>query len=78
MAATQAVASAPAPEYTLTAMDRCDQCGAQAYFSVSVAHSEGKVTDMLFCAHHFRKGEEKLRKVAISIIDESERLLAYL
>lgn len=73
MAATQAIAETPT--WTLTALDRCDQCGAQAYFSVVVAHSEGKVTDMLFCAHHFHKGEEKLRERAVSIIDESERLL---
>jgi hypothetical protein len=56
-------------EYRLTAMDRCDSCGAQAYIAAEVNGSE-----LLFCAHHGRKYEEKLRSVATSWHDETARL----
>jgi hypothetical protein len=54
----------------LTAQDRCDRCGAQAYIRVRMV-SGG---ELLFCAHHSRKYEEGLRKVAVDIHDESGRL----
>ncbi|HRN28730.1 MAG TPA: hypothetical protein PK781_01280 [Terrimesophilobacter sp.] len=54
----------------LTASDRCDQCGAQAYIRVSLGDSE-----LLFCAHHGRRNEEKLRLIATAWHDESDRLL---
>jgi hypothetical protein len=56
-------------EYRLTAMDRCDACGAQAYIAAVVGGSE-----LLYCAHHGRKFEEKLRSVATSWHDETARL----
>lgn len=56
-------------EYRLTAADRCDACGAQAYIAAEVNGSE-----LLFCAHHGRKYEEKLRSVATSWHDETARL----
>jgi hypothetical protein len=56
-------------EYRLTAMDRCDSCGAQAYIAAEVNGSE-----LLFCAHHGRKYEEKLRAIATSWHDETARL----
>ncbi len=55
--------------YRLTAADRCDSCGAQAYIAAEVNGSE-----LLFCAHHGRKYEEKLRTVATSWHDETPRL----
>lgn len=55
--------------YRLTAMDRCDSCGAQAYIAAEVNGSE-----LLFCAHHGRKYEEKLRAIATSWHDETARL----
>ncbi|GAB2679869.1 DUF7455 domain-containing protein [Thalassiella azotivora] len=55
---------------TLTAADRCDRCGAQAYVRVVLA-SGG---ELLFCAHHGRAHSEKLREVAADITDESARL----
>ena len=58
------------PASPLTAADRCDRCGAQAYLRV-VLTSGG---DLLFCAHHGRKYEEKLRAVATSWHDETARL----
>ncbi|GAA3625333.1 hypothetical protein GCM10022200_04610 [Microbacterium awajiense] len=56
-------------EYRLTAVDRCDSCGAQAYIAAEVNGSE-----LLFCAHHGRKYEEKLRTVATTWHDETARL----
>ena len=58
-------------EHRLTAADRCDSCGAQAYIAAEVNGSE-----LLFCAHHGRKYEEKLRSVATSWHDETARLNA--
>ena len=55
--------------HQLTASDRCDACGAQAYIRVVVNNSE-----LLFCAHHGRKHQEKLAVVAESWHDESSRL----
>lgn len=55
--------------HQLTAADRCDACGAQAYIRVVVNNSE-----LLFCAHHGRKHQEKLAAIAESWHDESSRL----
>lgn len=54
----------------LTAADRCDSCGAQAYIRAVVNDVE-----LLFCAHHGKKHEEKLKQIAQSWHDESDRLL---
>jgi hypothetical protein len=56
----------------LTPVDRCDRCGAQAYIRVVL----GSGGELLFCAHHARKYSERLRKVAIHIQDESDKLAA--
>ena len=56
----------------LTAADRCDRCGAQAYVRVSLT-SGG---ELLFCAHHGREHAPRLREVAAEIHDESDRLSA--
>ena len=58
----------PAPE--LTAADRCDRCGAQAYIRVVLPSG----ADLLFCGHHGRQHEAALRDVAAEIRDESQRL----
>ena len=55
---------------SLTADDRCDRCGAQAY--VRVVLSRG---DLLFCAHHGRQYELKLREMATEFHDETNRLI---
>ena len=57
-------------DYRLTAVDRCDSCGAQAYIAADV-----NGTQLLFCAHHCRKYEEKLRSIATSWHDETARLI---
>ncbi|SMO43146.1 DUF7455 domain-containing protein [Propioniciclava tarda] len=54
----------------LTAADRCDRCGAQAYLRVTLA-SGG---ELLFCAHHARAHEDKLKQVALNIHDESAKI----
>lgn len=58
---------------TLTAHDRCDRCGAQAYVKVS-----GVSGDLMFCSHHFTKimsdpnGKEAMEKFAYEILDERD------
>ena len=64
------VTTAVAPGPALSAMDRCDRCGAQAYVRVQLS-SGG---ELLFCAHHGREHLDKLRDVAESIHDETDRL----
>ncbi|MBV2363608.1 hypothetical protein ACFPZ0_09910 [Streptomonospora nanhaiensis] len=59
-----------APTQPLTAADRCDRCGAQAYVRV-VLNSGG---ELLFCAHHMRKHDDSIRKIASEIQDETSRL----
>lgn len=56
-------------EPQLTAADRCDACGAQAYVRVTV-----NSTELLFCAHHAKRHQEKLSAVASEWHDESSRL----
>jgi len=54
----------------LTAADRCDRCGAQAYVRVTLP----KGYELLFCAHHGKEHADKLRQVALEIHDETERI----
>ena len=54
----------------LTAAERCDRCGAQAYVRALLA-SGG---ELLFCAHHGREHADKLRQLSAEIHDESDRL----
>lgn len=53
----------------LSALDRCDMCGAQAYVRVTLASGE-----LLFCAHHGTEYKPKLIETAIDWHDESDRL----
>jgi hypothetical protein len=54
------------PTAQLTALDRCDRCGAQAYVRVVLAAGG----DLLFCGHHFQQYQAKLEKVALSVNDQ--------
>lgn len=56
---------------TLTAADRCDRCGAQAYVRVVLP-----VGELLFCAHHARAHSDKYSAIATEIHDETDRLFA--
>lgn len=63
--------TATAPSATpLTAVDRCDRCGAQAYLRVSLQGGG----ELLFCAHHAREHGDKLREIAAYVHDETDRL----
>jgi hypothetical protein len=65
------VTTATAPSATpLTAVDRCDRCGAQAYLRVSLQGGG----ELLFCAHHAREHGDKLREIAAYVHDETDKL----
>ena len=46
----------------LTALDRCDRCGAQALVRAVLPAGE-----LLFCGHHARKHAEALAAVAVQV-----------
>lgn len=54
--------TAPAP--ALTNADRCDRCGAQARVRVVLAAG-----DLMFCAHHAKAYETKLRDAAVQWVE---------
>ena len=54
----------------LNALDRCDRCGAQAYVRVKLASGE-----LLFCGHHSKEYAVSLKRVAVEIEDQTDRLL---
>ncbi|NII39958.1 hypothetical protein E9228_000577 [Curtobacterium flaccumfaciens] len=70
---TQTVQDLPVDElsnnHQLTAADRCDSCGAQAYIRATMASGE-----LLFCAHHGAEFKDKLAATALEWHDESSRL----
>jgi hypothetical protein len=56
----------------LSAADRCDRCGAQAYLRVELTTGG----ELLFCAHHAREHGDKLREIAVNLVDETHKLAA--
>jgi hypothetical protein len=56
----------------LTASDRCDRCGAQAFVRVTLPTGG----TLIFCGHHARQHEEKLKLSATEYVDEPDRLSA--
>ncbi len=56
----------------LTAHDRCDRCGAQAYVRATLPGG----TELLFCAHHAREHAPKFTALATHVQDETDRLLS--
>lgn len=56
----------------LTAADRCDRCGAQAYIRARLTTGG----ELLFCAHHGRAHLDKLKDIAVAIDDQTDRLHA--
>ncbi len=65
---TQTLATSTTP---LTAQDRCDRCGAQAYVRVTLP-----VGELLFCAHHWSRHGEALKGQAVEIQDDTHVLHA--
>jgi hypothetical protein len=58
-------------EWVLTAADRCDSCGSQAYVQV-----RGISGELMFCGHHYNEvGGDKLTSFAFEVIDERDRLI---
>jgi|GEM_PF-75362 hypothetical protein len=53
----------------LTAADRCDICGAQAFIRVVLATG-----DLVFCGHHGTANKDKLKPIAITWQDETDKL----
>jgi len=64
------VTTAVAPSAPLTAEDRCDRCGAQAYLRVELATGG----ELLFCAHHAREHGDALKQLAVNVQDETHKL----
>ncbi|HYG92795.1 MAG TPA: hypothetical protein VD859_04335 [Nocardioides sp.] len=62
--------TAVAPSAPLTAEDRCDRCGAQAYLRVELATGG----ELLFCAHHAREHGDALKQLAVNVQDETHKL----
>lgn len=56
----------------LSAKDRCDRCGAQAWVRVGL----GENLDLLFCGHHFAENEGKVVPLSSYIHDERTHLSA--
>ena len=52
------------PEVPLTALDRCDRCGASAKVRATMLAGE-----ILFCGHHAKKAIDALRSSALAIYD---------
>jgi hypothetical protein len=55
----------------LTASDRCDRCGAQAYVRVTITGG----LELLFCAHHSREHADKIKSIAVHVHDETHKLV---
>lgn len=54
----------------LTAADRCDRCGAQAYLRVELQTGG----ELFFCAHHAREHGAALKEVSVAVVDETHKL----
>jgi hypothetical protein len=70
IAGRERVMSTAVTERPLVVADRCDRCGAQAYVRATLP-SGG---ELLFCAHHAREHEERLRDMAAVIYTETGKL----
>jgi len=55
----------------LTAADRCDSCGAQAYLRASLAAGG----ELLFCGHHGAEHRLSLLGAGARLQDETDKLL---
>jgi hypothetical protein len=55
----------------LTSADRCDRCGAQAFYRAVLTNG-----DLLFCAHHGREHAARLAEVAVELQDGTSAIEA--
>lgn len=56
-------------EIILSANDRCDACGSQAYVQVFF-----KDAYLLFCAHHYNKNEQAIQPIVKYVYDRRDLL----
>jgi hypothetical protein len=56
---------APAPP---TALDRCDRCGARGMVRILLAIGG----DLVFCSHHAREYDAKLREIAVQMVHATD------
>ena len=61
-----------ASDLPLTAADRCDSCGAQAYMRATLPAGG----ELLFCGHHGAAHRPSLLVAGARLQDETDRLLA--
>lgn len=61
------VTSTSTDRLALNAADRCDRCGARAFVRVVLPGGN----DLLFCVHHARQHEPRLRELASEYVDQS-------
>ena len=65
-----------AKQWTLSPLDRCDSCAAEALVQVT-----GISGDLMFCGHHYNKimndaeGYKKMMSFALTVIDERDKLV---
>ncbi|MFM5904090.1 MAG: hypothetical protein ACKOOD_03280 [Microbacteriaceae bacterium] len=71
MSETETIETPAEVEASLTANDRCDSCGAQAYVRATLTFGE-----LLFCLHHAVANKQALEPVTVKWHDESSKLLA--
>lgn len=57
------------PMVSFTALDRCDRCGAQAYYQADKTEA---AAELLFCAHHHREFETELLNQGWTIRKDEE------
>jgi len=55
---------------SMSAEDRCDGCGAQAYVRVRLVNGG----ELLFCGHHWGRHADAVKPKAAEVIDETDRL----
>ena len=61
----------PTSSTPLTAADRCDSCGAQAYVRATMPGG----SDLLFCGHHAAAHRPSLLIAGARLHDETDKLL---
>lgn len=61
-----AVVEAP----SLSPVDRCDRCGAQAFVRATLPGG----SDLLFCGHHGRELTPSLEALGATVVDETDRI----
>jgi acetyl-CoA carboxylase beta subunit len=57
--------------WPMSALDRCDRCGARAYVRVLSRRRQ----ELLFCAHHYRQHAAALARFAVDIQDATRQLV---